>query len=85
MNDNLYLNKEIINFNNKKVNMEEIKLTVEGMNCQHCVKAVEVELQELNLESFNVEIGKVTAKFDPEKIKVDSIKNAINEAGYKVL
>ncbi len=65
--------------------MEEIKLMVEGMNCQHCVKAVEVELEELDLDSFTVEIGKVTAKFDAKKINADLIKNAITEAGYRVL
>ncbi|MFZ1290511.1 MAG: cation transporter [Melioribacteraceae bacterium] len=65
--------------------MEEIKLMVEGMNCQHCVKAVEVELEELDLDSYTVEIGKVTAKFDSQKINVDLIKNAITEAGYRVL
>lgn len=85
MNDNLYLKLEIINFINKKELMEEIIFNVEGMNCNHCVNAVEIELQELNLISYNVEIGKVTAKFDKEKSSEELIKNAITEAGYRVL
>lgn len=58
---------------------------VEGMNCQHCVKAIEVELEELNLESAKVEIGSVIVKFNFSKTSEQNIIEAIDEAGFKVV
>ena len=65
--------------------MVEKTFKVEGMNCQHCVKAIEVELEDLILESANVEIGSVIAKFDDSKSSEKDIIAAIDEAGFKVV
>ena len=64
--------------------MIEKTYNVSGMTCQHCVKAVEMELKELGLDSFNVDIGVVKAKFDENNISENKIINAIKEAGYEV-
>jgi len=65
------------------VKVEEI--IIEGMSCQHCVKAVEVELSELNLDSYKVEIGSANVHYDEDKVSYTDIANAIEEAGYKVV
>jgi len=59
--------------------------SVEGMNCKHCVKAIELELEEMNLESFKVEIGSVEVKFNIDNHSEEDIINAIDEACFKVV
>ena len=65
--------------------MIEKTFKVEGMNCQHCVKAIEIEFEELNLESAKVEIGTVLVKFNNSKLSEKDIIAAIDEAGFKVI
>lgn len=55
------------------------------MSCQHCVQAVEVELEELGVESYKVEIGSAKVKYDENKISEDDLFKAIDEAGFKVV
>ena len=64
--------------------MLEKKFNVEGMNCQHCVKAIEIELEEMKLESFKVEIGLVEVKYNEDNHSEEDIISAIDEAGFKV-
>ena len=64
--------------------MLEKTFKIEGMSCQHCVKAVEIELNELNLESYKVEVGSADIKYDEDKVNESSIINSIIEAGFKV-
>jgi len=63
--------------------MEKI-VKIKGMSCDHCIKAVEIELNQLKLESMNVEIGKAEIKYDPARVSFDDIKDAITEAGFEV-
>lgn len=65
--------------------MTERTIKIEGMNCNHCVKAVEVELEELGVESFDVSIGSASVKYDKTKISDDDINKAVDEAGFKVV
>jgi len=65
--------------------MLEKKYTIEGMNCQHCVKAVEVELGVLKLENYDVEIGSANIRFDESIVNSEDIIKAIDEAGFKVI
>ncbi len=62
-----------------------IQFKVEGMSCQHCVKAVQKELNKFNAKEYKVEIGLV--EIDPEKNKLtkEQIKKAIESAGYLVI
>lgn len=67
--------------------MQTVTLTVEGMSCGHCVKAVETGVNELNgIENVtvNLEDAKVAVSYDDEKVSVDEIKEAIEEQGYDV-
>ena len=65
--------------------MLEKTFTIEGMSCQHCVKAVEIELDGLNLESYKVEVGSAKVKFDDDKLSDKDIIAAVEEAGFKVI
>ena len=58
---------------------------VEGMSCHHCVKAVVMELDKLEINSHQVDIGRVNVDYDETKVTGDEIKAAIVEAGYKVV
>jgi copper chaperone CopZ len=58
---------------------------IEGMNCQHCVKSVEVELSEIGVEPIDIEIGSAKVKFDETKFSDKDIINAVDEAGFKII
>ncbi len=64
--------------------MVKKEFKINGMTCHHCVKAVEVELQDLGVNSYEVEIGSAVVEYDENKISEDQIINAISEAGYQV-
>ena len=67
--------------------MEKIKLTVDGMSCAHCEKAVEDVLAELGAEKVKASAKKgfVKLQFDVSKISPDAIRQGIAGAGYTVL
>ncbi|SKC81162.1 heavy-metal-associated domain-containing protein [Maledivibacter halophilus] len=66
--------------------MEKI-IKIEGMSCQHCENRVRKSLESLG----NVEIIEISAEKDEAKIKVsekiiiDQVKEAIEDAGYDVI
>jgi copper ion binding protein len=64
--------------------MKSLELKINGMTCHHCIKAVEVKLSELGVESHHVDINKAIVKFDENKISERDVYNAIDDAGYKV-
>lgn len=64
--------------------MEKLTVNIEGMNCMHCVKAVEMELKNLNLGSYKVEIGKAEVEYEPTEVDKSKIYEAVVEAGFKV-
>ncbi|MEE9432015.1 MAG: heavy-metal-associated domain-containing protein [Melioribacteraceae bacterium] len=65
--------------------MKDQTYKIEGMTCQHCVMAVKVELEEIGVDSFEVEIGSAKVKFDENKITDTDINKAVEEAGFKVV
>ena len=58
---------------------------VDKMSCEHCIKAIEMELKDLDLSSFSVNIGSVEVQYNPDRTSDKEIINAIEEAGYKVI
>lgn len=68
--------------------MEKAIINVEGMSCEHCVKAVTNAVGILP-GVFNVgvdlESKTVDVEFDPAKITVDKIKLEIEDQGYDVV
>jgi len=65
--------------------MVEKTYKIEGMSCQHCVKSVEVELSEIDIESYEVELGSATVKYDETKVGDSDINKAVKEAGFTIV
>ena len=63
--------------------MEPLHLTIEGMTCEHCVRAVEGRLRRTDGVSVErVTVGAADVQFDPGKLSVDDIAEAIADEGY---
>lgn len=68
--------------------METIVLNVKGMSCGHCQAAVEGELGKLpGVESASVDLdgGTVKVSYAPDKVTVNQLKEAVEEAGYEAV
>jgi copper chaperone len=67
--------------------MEKVKLTVEGMSCDHCVRAVEGSVGELKGVSsvkVNLKDGTVDVEFNQQEVSLDKIKETIDDQGYDI-
>ncbi len=64
--------------------MQKIKILIDGMTCQHCVKRVTQALENAGVEEADVDIGMATILFDENKTNLEKIKRAIEDAGYKL-
>lgn len=63
--------------------MERLHLTIEGMSCEHCVRAVRGRLERTDgVKVDDVNIGSATVDYDPAKTSVDDIEEAIADEGY---
>lgn len=65
--------------------MKKQNFKINGMSCQHCVKAVEKELSKLNINSHDVEIGLAEIEYEETIVEESEIISAIEEAGYEVV
>ena len=65
--------------------MKDLTLSISGMSCQHCVKAVLQALSSLpGVKPVRVDIGQALVTYDPALIHPDAIAEAITEEGYDV-
>ncbi|MDR0495252.1 MAG: copper ion binding protein [Treponema sp.] len=67
--------------------MEKITLNVEGMSCEHCLKAVNNALDGIaGVADIVVSLKDKTVSLsrDPAQAPLDTIKAAITDAGYEV-
>ncbi|MGH7615825.1 MAG: heavy-metal-associated domain-containing protein [Gemmatimonadaceae bacterium] len=63
--------------------MERVTLTIEGMTCEHCVRAVRGRLEQTaGVTVGDVQVGTATIDFDPAKTNLDDIEEAIADEGY---
>ena len=63
--------------------MESLHLTIEGMTCSHCVRAVEGRLRKTEgVEVRDVQVGSADLRYDPARTSVDEIAEAIADEGY---
>jgi len=63
--------------------MEPLTLTIEGMSCEHCVRAVKNRLTATpGVAVDEVAIGSAKLRFDPARTNVDAIEEAIADEGY---
>ncbi|MDR1826788.1 MAG: copper chaperone CopZ [Methylobacteriaceae bacterium] len=67
--------------------MEKTVLKVNGMSCEHCVKAVTKAVGALaGVGSVAVDLagGTVTVEHDPAQAPLDAIKAEIEDQGYEL-
>ncbi len=67
--------------------MEKV-IGVNGMTCQHCKKAVETalsNLQGVNRVEVDLEKGNVIVDYDEEVVTLGDIRVAIEDQGYDVV
>ncbi|HEX8945989.1 MAG TPA: heavy metal-associated domain-containing protein [Gemmatimonadaceae bacterium] len=63
--------------------MERLNLTIEGMSCAHCVRAVRGRLERTpGVKVDDVQIGSAVVEYDPMATNVDDIEEAIADEGY---
>lgn len=68
--------------------IKEVIIPISGMTCASCVRAVERAVKKLNgVNEVNVNLAteKANIKYNPEFVKLQMIKDAINNAGYQAL
>ena len=60
-----------------------IHLTIEGMTCEHCVRAVRNRLADTpGVEVEQVEVGSAVITLDPSTTSIESVEDAIADEGY---
>jgi copper chaperone len=63
--------------------MEHLSLTIEGMTCEHCVRAVRGRLEQTpGVKLGEVQVGSATLDYDPSKTNVADLEEAIADEGY---
>jgi copper chaperone CopZ len=63
--------------------MEHLKLTIEGMTCEHCVRAVRGRLEKTaGVKVGDVQVGSANLDYDPQRTNLTDIENAIADEGY---
>lgn len=66
--------------------MTTITLNVEGMSCNHCVNTVEKTLKELGAAGkVDLAAKTVEVSYDESALKLEAIKEAIEDQGYDVV
>ena len=63
--------------------MESLHLTIEGMTCEHCVRAVDGRLRRTpGVEVERVTIGSADVRYDPATTNPDDLSEIIADEGY---
>ena len=66
---------------------KKLELTIEGMSCQHCVKAVRGAIEKLpgvQAVEVSLERKKASVTIDPSQVGLPAIQAAVEEEGYEV-
>ena len=66
--------------------MAEVKVRIQGMSCEHCVRRVTRALEGLpGVKNVRVDLASETATFEkPEELSLSEVARAVEEAGYRV-
>jgi copper chaperone len=65
--------------------MESVHLNIEGMTCEHCVRAIDNRLRKTpGVEVERVVVGAVDLRYEPSRISLDEISEVISDEGYTV-
>ena len=63
--------------------MEALHLTIEGMTCEHCVRAVDGRLRKTpGIEVLSVAVGSAEVRYDSATVSVEDIAELIADEGY---
>lgn len=63
--------------------MEDLKLEIEGMSCDHCVKRVQKALTSLDGVSLDlVQVGSADLRYDAGRVSPERIVDAVDDAGF---
>ena len=63
--------------------MERVELTIEGMTCEHCVRAVRGRLERTpGVKVEDVQVGSATLEYDAATTSLDDVEEAIADEGY---
>lgn len=66
--------------------MERLRLDIDGMSCDHCVRAVRSALEGVDgAEVEQVAIGSATVRYDPARTSPDAITSAVGDEGYEAV
>lgn len=62
---------------------QALAITVDGMSCGHCVRAVRSALESLpGVHVESVEIGEARVTFDPARVERQAVVDAVEDQGY---
>mgnify|MGYP005831484109 CR=1 FL=1 len=67
--------------------MEKVTLHVQGMSCNHCIKAIEGsvgELKGISNVKVHLDNGTVDVEYNAKEVTLDTIKETIDDQGYGV-
>ena len=67
--------------------LSELTLPISGMTCASCVSHVESALKELpgvSNVTVNLATNKASLAYDPQRVKLDDIRRAVDDVGYAV-
>ena len=67
--------------------LSELTLPISGMTCASCVSHVEGALKELpgvSNVTVNLATNKASLAYDPQRVKLDDIRRAVDDVGYAV-
>ncbi len=68
--------------------MTKLKLKINGMSCQHCVKTVTAALTEVEgvqRAKVNLRKGEADVRFDETRVTTAHLTAAITEAGFEAV
>lgn len=62
---------------------KNLRLVIDGMTCGHCVTAVSTALTSLpSVQLRDVTMGTANVAFDPDRVSVAQLLDAVNDEGY---
>ena len=65
--------------------MTELLLAVDGMTCDHCVRAVTAEVSAVpGVAGVDVDLAAGAVRVTGDGVSEDAVRDAIDEAGYAV-